>query len=185
MGGPRSRPAWAGGLRMLATCLLMLLGLSPAAASGAAELVMFDEPGCPWCRKWDREVGPGYVLSEEGRRAPLRRIDIRRAREAGLKLAAPVTVTPTFVLVERGAEIGRITGYPGADFFWGLLGELMARLTPRAPAAQPVLREAGMSSQSLTGEVSRGHPAEEPIRSGHRGLQTIGLIRGVFSKLGD
>jgi hypothetical protein len=32
------------------------------------------------------------------------------------------------VLVHDGREVGRIRGYPGEDHFWGLLGELFARL---------------------------------------------------------
>jgi hypothetical protein len=39
-----------------------------------------------------------------------------------------VSFSPTFVLVEQGREIGRITGYPGADFFWGMLAELIQKL---------------------------------------------------------
>jgi hypothetical protein len=30
--------------------------------------------------------------------------------------------------VEDGREIGRIRGYPGEDFFWGLLGEMIEKL---------------------------------------------------------
>ena len=37
-------------------------------------------------------------------------------------------LTPLFVLVDRGREIGRIRGYPGEDHFWGLLGVLMKKL---------------------------------------------------------
>ena len=94
---------------------------------------MFVEAGCPWCARWDREVGEAYAHSEEGHIAPLRRIDISMARRTGLRLAGAVTVTPTFVLVEEGIEVGRIIGYPGADFFWGMLGELIARLPATAP----------------------------------------------------
>jgi hypothetical protein len=115
--------------------------VASAAAVSAAELVMFEERGCPWCVRFDREIAPAYPRTEEGRRAPLRRIDISQARRSGLRLAAPVTVTPTFVLVEDGAEVGRITGYPGADFFWGMLGEVLARLGPGArPAPPPAAR---------------------------------------------
>jgi len=125
----------------LATVGLLLIAIVTSVASWPAsaqapssvELVMFEEAGCPWCRLWDREVAGAYARSDEGRRAPLRRIHIAEARRSGLALKAPVTVTPTFVLVAQGAEVGRITGYPGADFFWGMLGELMARL-PNAPA---------------------------------------------------
>jgi hypothetical protein len=94
---------------------------------------MFEEPGCPWCVRWHREVGVGYPKSEEGRRAPLRRLHVSNARTSGVRLRSPVTATPTFVLVEGDAEIGRITGYPGADFFWGMLGELLAKMPREAP----------------------------------------------------
>jgi hypothetical protein len=94
----------------------------------AAELVMFEDPGCPWCRRWHAEIGPGYPRTEEGRLAPLRRVDIKDQARAGVALKQPVTATPTFVLVEDGSEVGRLVGYPGHDFFYGLLGEVLARL---------------------------------------------------------
>ena len=33
--------------------------------------------------------------------------------------------TPTFVLVREGRELARIEGYPGEDFFWGLLAAML------------------------------------------------------------
>ena len=33
--------------------------------------------------------------------------------------------TPTFILVADGREAGRIEGYPGEDFFWGLLAKML------------------------------------------------------------
>jgi thioredoxin-related protein len=58
--------------------------------------------------------------------APLRRVDVGAARVDEPGLAAPVRYTPTFVLMDRGREVGRITGYIGDDAFWGLLGKLLA-----------------------------------------------------------
>lgn len=115
--------------------LFALLVPRVASAQVAVELYMFEEAGCPWCARWHREVGSAYARSEEGRRAPLRRVHIAEAPRTGVRLATAVTVTPTFVLVDRGNEVGRITGYPGADFFWGLLGELMVRL-PTPPGGE-------------------------------------------------
>ncbi len=37
-------------------------------------------------------------------------------------------LTPLFVLVDMGHEIGRIRGYPDDNHFWGLLGALMRTL---------------------------------------------------------
>jgi hypothetical protein len=36
--------------------------------------------------------------------------------------------TPVFVLVDRGREFGRIRGYPGDTFFWGLLAGMIEKL---------------------------------------------------------
>jgi len=110
-------------LRLIAVFWLLLI----AAPSRGAELLMFEERGCPWCARWHAEIGPAYPNTDEGRRAPLRRLDIHAPRPEGIALGPPLRLTPTFVLVERGREVGRITGYPGQDFFWGLLGELLAR----------------------------------------------------------
>lgn len=107
-------------------CVLCTVG-SPRAAQGV-ELLMFEEPGCPWCKRWHAEVGPGYPLSPEGRLAPLRRLDLRSGAPAGIQLSRPVGASPTFVLIENGREIDRITGYPGADFFWGLLDQMLSKL---------------------------------------------------------
>jgi len=94
----------------------------------AAELVYVFEPGCAYCRLWDREIAPVYPKTAEAARAPLQAIDKRDPALASLKLASPVRYTPTFVLMEKGAELGRIEGYPGEDFFWGRLAALLERL---------------------------------------------------------
>src|SRR5438270_912553 len=60
-------------MRFLALLFLALL-LAPVAH--AAELVMFEQKGCVWCQKFDREIAPAYDKTSEGKRAPLRRLDI-------------------------------------------------------------------------------------------------------------
>ncbi len=107
--------------------LLAAMLLIPATAR-AAELVMFESAGCPWCATFDREIAPIYGKTEEGRRAPLRRVDIDKPLPAELAFIAVERLTPLFVLVDRGHEIGRIRGYPGDANFWGLLGVLIKRL---------------------------------------------------------
>lgn len=102
----------------------------------AAELIMFWKPGCPWCQAWEREVGEAYPKTDEGRTAPLRRHLITDPKPADIRFDAPLRYTPTFVLVQDGEEVGRITGYPGNANFWGLLGRLLERLpeSARAPS---------------------------------------------------
>lgn len=107
-----------------------ILGLSKA--GGAAELIMFEEPGCAWCAAWQEQIGGVYARTEEGHRAPLRRVDKTAERPADLGAIQGIAFTPTFVLMEDGREVGRIVGYPGENFFWPMLQDLLARLK-RAP----------------------------------------------------
>ena len=88
---------------------------------------MFEQPGCIYCAAWNAEVAPEYPLTEEGRAAPLRRLQLRDPVPEGIELDRPPVFTPTFVLVEDGVEVGRIEGYPAEDFFWPMLGQLIAR----------------------------------------------------------
>ena len=52
---------------------------------------------------------------------------------SGVTLVSTVVYTPTFVVVDNGREIGRITGYINDDAFWGLLGTFVAKLEPSHP----------------------------------------------------
>lgn len=96
-----------------------------AAPTNRLELVMLEEQGCGYCRRWHQEVGPGYGRSDEGKRAPLKRVDLASTEATRF---ARVVYTPTFVLVRDGEERGRITGYPGADFFWTALSDRLRKL---------------------------------------------------------
>lgn len=111
---------------------LVAAGLAPSVAAAKtaarAELLMFERDGCPWCLRWHQEVGVGYPKSEEGQRAPLRVLRDAAPDKIGASLKSPVTMAPTFVLIAEGREVGRIVGYPGAEFFYGLLDELMKKL---------------------------------------------------------
>ena len=99
-------------------CVLAVLSLAPTGAR-AAELVMFTRAGCSWCETFDREIEP--VPTD------LAFVEVER-------------LTPVFVLVDKGREIGRIRGYPGEAFFWDLLGELIGKMAPAAPVVDPLPR---------------------------------------------
>lgn len=133
----------------LPLALLSLVWLS-AGPVKSAELVMFERDGCVWCLRWNREIGAVYDRTDEGRRLPLRRVNA--GRPPGFALAGPVIYAPTFVVVDNGREIGRITGYAGQDSFWGLLGKLIPP-TPVGvpPALQPAsfLQPSSLQSASL------------------------------------
>ena len=113
-------------LRLLAAMLIA----AAASAARAAELVMFEDAGCVWCARFNDEIGPLYAKTAEGKRAPLRRVDIAKPVPDDLRFIEAERLTPVFVLIDQGREIGRIRGYPGDDHFWGLLGTLLAKLPP-------------------------------------------------------
>ena len=115
-------------MRQVILTVLVLAVWLGAAPAKAAELVMLEEAGCGWCERWNEEIGVIYNKSREGRIAPLRRLDIHDHLPKDLSFLNKGRYTPTFVLVDRGREIGRIRGYPGEDFFWGYLGQLMEKL---------------------------------------------------------
>ena len=108
-----------------ATAAALVLMVSMARAEMA--LIMVEEPGCMWCAKWNDEVAPISGTTPEGQAPPLQRIDIRERPPEDMEFARGQHFTPTFVLMVDGQESGRIEGYPGEDFFWGLLGQLLER----------------------------------------------------------
>lgn len=132
-----ARPALRGRTRRAALAALAALIIGPAAE--AADLIMVEEAGCMWCARWNREISEIYPKTPEGRAAPLRRIDLHGPRPSDVTFKGALAFTPTFVLVEDGVELGRIEGYPGEDFFWGLLGKMLNDngLLDEIPSAQP------------------------------------------------
>ena len=133
----------------LALALLTLFTVL-AGAADAAELVMFRRDGCPYCAAWDREIGLIYPKTDAGKRVPLRVVDLGHVGDASIHTRSPVRYTPTFVLMQNGEEIGRIEGYPGDAFFWGLLDGLIERLT--ADSAKDSTTNSSVSSALMRGE---------------------------------
>lgn len=106
----------------------LLASLVPPA--NAADLLLVEQPGCAWCRHVNAEIAPAWPNTEEGRRAPMRRVDISQGWPADLAHIRPEHLTPTFILIDGDTEVGRLRGYPGDHFFWPVIGELIARLRP-------------------------------------------------------
>lgn len=111
----------AHGLALAAATFLATAGIVRA----EVELLMFEQPGCIYCARWNDEVAPEYPLTQEGKIAPLRRLDLHAALPEDISILRPPVFTPTFVLVQDGKELGRIEGYPGEDFFWPLLADML------------------------------------------------------------
>lgn len=113
------------GLRKFVFSLVMTLVAAPL---WAVELVMVEEEGCVWCLRWDHEISAIYPKTDEGKFAPLHRVDIDDV-PADIIVLRPVVFTPTFLVVENGHELARIEGYPGEDWFWPILAKLLTENT--------------------------------------------------------
>lgn len=114
---------------------ITLIGLLPAAAIAEPRLLMAEEHGCYWCQKWNEEIAHIYPKTAEGQAAPLQRYDLH-GETPDVDFEKRVHFTPTFILVDDGKELGRIEGYPGEDFFWGLLTAMFEQAgIPAEPAS--------------------------------------------------
>jgi hypothetical protein len=121
-------------LRWLPSLAALAMATVPALWAGAAparaaELVMVEAKGCPWCVKWHRDLGAIYPKTAEGKRLPLRVVRLENL-PADLRFIKNLRYAPTFVAIACGREVGRITGYNGDDMFWGELSTITKRLTP-------------------------------------------------------
>lgn len=108
-----------------AAALVLGLSVLVGAASAETRLVMVEEQGCVWCERWLADIGPIYPKTAEGKVAPLQRVDLADPLPKDINFKKSLRFTPTFVLVIDGEEVNRIEGYPGEDFFWGLLGMML------------------------------------------------------------
>lgn len=129
-------------VNLIIVCLLM----PGALYAGKLRLVMVEQDGCAWCTRWNAEIAPIWPATEEGAIAPLRRVDLRAPLPKDLMLDGPVLFTPTFILTEYGAELSRLEGYPGADFFWPIISGMIAEATASGAGRTPA--EATANSQN-------------------------------------
>ena len=117
--------------RYVALFLLLVISIVGAglvkAADSRGQLVMITSSHCPWCEAFEDDVGKGYDLTEEALVYPLRRHDFYKAMPDDLAHLTPATMTPTFIVMHNGVEVGRIIGYPGAELFWWRISEFTAQ----------------------------------------------------------
>jgi len=116
--------------------VLSMFGAMAFQASAEVRLVMIEEDGCFWCARWEREIGPIYPKTSEGRIAPLRKVEIYGPEIKEFDFKSTPTFTPTFILVKDNVEVGRLEGYPGDEFFWTMIQRLIQML-PEEVQADP------------------------------------------------
>lgn len=116
-------------LKAALIALVVFSGTSVQAGERRVELVMFELGTCIYCAVWNDAVGRTYADTVPGQRAPLRRVSLTDPRPDDLTHVVGVRMTPTFVLLDEGREVGRIQGYANAELFWSELGRLLAKMT--------------------------------------------------------
>ncbi|MEE9319684.1 MAG: hypothetical protein V3U76_04490 [Granulosicoccus sp.] len=107
--------------------LCLLLTTSTLAATDV-ELLVIEQDYCPFCERFNRDITPGYSKTAEGRLAPLKQLDLHETWPAKYAEIKSATVTPTFILISDGKEIARLAGYPGSEYFWIELNEMLDKL---------------------------------------------------------
>ncbi len=110
---------------LMVVTFLFVGGSSAKAQSERDQLLMITSSSCPWCEAFEEEVGSIYGQTEEAAFLPLRRHDFFDLMPNDLEQITPATMTPTFIILSDGIEIGRIVGYPGAELFWWRLSEFI------------------------------------------------------------
>ena len=115
-------------LRRSLISLGMMIASWGAATAEELRLLMFERDGCSYCKLWNEQIAPAYPKTAEGRAAPLVRLEISEPVPDDIRLTGRKPVfTPTFVLISDGAEVGRIEGYAGDEFFWVLLDQMLQK----------------------------------------------------------
>lgn len=108
--------------RILLAALLAAACCAPVAAqAGKNELILFETPGCGYCKAWLRDVGPGYASSRSGAVLPLHRVDLSKGVPGDMRGMMPVRGVPTFVVRACNQEVVRFSGYSSKDRFYALL----------------------------------------------------------------
>ena len=146
------RSRWNAVRGLLPFAAIALSQLVPSTAH-AAELVMFDGKWCGRCKQFLAEVAPVYHTTPPGKVMPLRVVDVQQTIP-WFRISAPIEGTPTFVLVEKGAELGRITGYTTREAFIEQAYRLasLLQLTPKARAKPPRSREMHVQARIHTAQ---------------------------------
>ena len=117
-------------LRGAAVSMVFLALSALPSAAQEFRLLLIEQVGCYVCAAFNRDIAPAYEVSPEGAFAPLVHADLRGPLPEGVTLVSRPFVTPTFILIgPDGAEVERLIGFPGEDFFWPYVNEMFDRAT--------------------------------------------------------
>ena len=99
---------------------------APVPKGADLELVVMEAPGCIYCTVFRRDVLPAYLASAQAKDVPIRFLDVNDEQVASLGLDQPVNIVPTFVILKRNKEVGRVPGYVGPEAFFHSINFLIS-----------------------------------------------------------
>ena len=102
---------------------IFLLMLPIKVSANELKILMFDSNFCMFCEAWEQEIGIVFEKSDYAKYFQLMRRDRSKQDQINIDLKSTVIGTPTFVIINKNREIGRIVGYSGAEMFWWQLSE--------------------------------------------------------------
>jgi len=142
-------------MQRLLLILFLAFNSGSWASAEAASLIMVEQEYCEYCEAWNENVGVIYNKTDEGKRAPLRRVDIHDPMPDDLNFISGVIFTPTFILVDNGKEIGRIRGYASESFFWGLLQKLIEKLPEKEKSSALKIKTTILARGDINARATR------------------------------
>ncbi len=105
--------------------VLALGWIGPIGTAKAAELIAVEHERCAMCLRFDATTARRYDRTPQGRQAQLRRINIARGMPDDID---GIRAVPTFILRDKGREIGRFEGYGDQATFYRRVDALLARV---------------------------------------------------------
>ena len=116
-------------LKCFALTVLLVTGLSNycqnEALANNVQLVMFTSKDCPACQSWEKKIGVVYKKSQYQIALPLERVIVSHPLPDWISIQQPIRGTPTFIIIENGQEVGRITGFNDPEMFWWQLSSFV------------------------------------------------------------
>ncbi|MDV7340910.1 hypothetical protein RYZ26_14985 [Terasakiella sp. A23] len=116
--------------KLILAVFLIFSALSFGKKVQADEMIFVHSPACIYCQMWREEILPIYHKTDEGKRLPLREVNLDGGMPDDLKHLTYPSFTPTFIILnDKQEEVGRILGY-NQEFFWGFVQENIKKLNP-------------------------------------------------------
>ena len=109
----------------VSSLLFIILTLSSASGNNDSLMLMVTEKTCLVCKIWEKQIGKIYPKTELANKFPLFRIEIKDYVNYFKIDLKKTKITPTFIVIEKNKEKGRIIGYTNPEMFWWQVDEIV------------------------------------------------------------